>query len=171
MSLTANFSSSEDITSNNLVTFNDTSTGSDGTIVTRRVYVLLSDGTYLVPAGTTTSYFLWDYANASIQVDLLSKSTSAAVTVEWWSSTAKVYTLTIDSEWDLYDYVFLFGLLSAQTSYPAVNANQGYWPNSWYMCTNLFQSENAITKMNDVYSSQSALDRNQLLINNQSLYF
>lgn len=171
MALTPNFSSSENLSANNYVTFVDTSTGSDGTIVTRRVYILQADGTYLVPAGTTTNYFLWDYTNASITVDLLSKSTTANVTVEWWSSSAKVYTKTILTEWDLYDYVFLFGLLQTQTSNPLIINDANYYNNTMAMIVNLFQSENAVELMDDLYSSQSALDRNQQLINNQNGYF
>ena len=173
MALNPNFTSTEDLYSNNLVTFNDTSTGTDGTITVRHISILQSDGTYLVPNGTSTTYIVWDYANSSIVLDLLKKSTAATVTVEWFAdpSQAAIYTLTQYMIWDLYDYVFLFGLLSAQTSKPIAVDDIGYWPNSWYMVTNIFQAENAITKMNDTYSSQGALDRNQELIDNQSNYF
>ncbi|HXU25765.1 MAG TPA: hypothetical protein VN698_00930 [Bacteroidia bacterium] len=173
MALTPNFTSTEDLYSNNLVTFNDTSTGSDGTITVRHISILLADGSYLVPAGTSTNYIIWDYANSSILLNLLTKSTSATVKVEWFAdpTQAAVYTLTQYMIWDLYDYVFLFGLLGSQTSKPIVVDDIGYWPNSWYMCTNLFQAEQAIVKMNDTYSSQGALDRNQDLIDNQSKFF
>lgn len=171
MALTANFSSSENLSANQYVTFTDTSTGSDGTIVTRRVYVLLADGTYLVPAGTTTDYFLWDYSVSFITVDLLSKSTSASVRVEWWDNSAKVYEKTILTEWDLYDYIFLFGLLQTQTSQPSIMNDANYYGNVMQMIVNLFQSESAVELMDDLYSSQSSLDRNQQLINHQNDYF
>jgi hypothetical protein len=173
MALNPNFTSTEDLYSNNLVTFNDTSTGTDGTITVRHISILLADGTYLVPTGTSTTYIVWDYANSSILLDLITKSTAGTVTVEWFAdpSQAAIYTLTKYEEWNLYDYVFLFGLLGNQTSKPIVVDDIGYWPNSWYMCTNIFQAENAITKMNDTYSAQAALDRNQELIDNQSKFF
>jgi len=173
MALTVNFTSSESLSSNNLVTFTDTSTGTDLTITTRRIYIRLANGNWLTTAGesTTSAYESWDYSLATIQLDLLSKSTTANVTVEWYAGASLVYTKTILMEWDLYDYVFLFGLLSAQTSFPAVNDNQGYWPNSFKMVTGIFQSESAVTNMDDLYSSQAALDRNQYLIDNQNLFF
>ena len=174
MALVPNFSSSESLSSNNLVTFTDTSTGSDLTITTRRIYVRLANGNWLTTGGvesTTSAYMTWSYADASTTIDLLTRSTTANVTVEWYAVAVLTYTKTILTEWDWYDYVFLFGLLSAQTSYPARTDSIGYWPNSWYMCTNLFQSEVAVEDMDDLYSSQAALDRNQLMISNENLYF
>lgn len=174
MPLVPNFSTSESLSSNNLVTFTDTSTGSDGTITTRRIYVRLANGNWLTTGGvqsTTSAYMTWDYADSSTTIDLLTKSTTSNVTVEWYAGAVLTYTKTILIEWDLYDYVFLFGLLSTQTSYPARTDSIDYWPNSWYMCTNLFQSEQAVELMDDIYSSQAALDRNQLMITNENNYF
>lgn len=169
--LTANFSSSESLSSNNLVTFLDISTGSDGTITTRRIYILLANGTYLVPTGTTTDYIVWDYANASIVVDILTQSTAASVRVDWLAGSSVVYTKTILMGWDLYDYVFLFGLLQTQTSKPNIIDDSNYYNNTLAMIVNLFQGENAIEKMDDLYSSQAAFNRNTFLINNQNLFF
>lgn len=173
MALTPNFSSSESLSSNSYVTFTDTSTGTDLTITTRRLYIRLANGNYLTTAGesTASAYESWDYADTSITLDLLSASTSANVTVEWYAGATLTYTKTILMEWDLYDYLFLFGLLSAQTSFPAINDNQGYWPNTFAMITNLFQSEQAVILMDDLYSSQAALDRNLYFINNENLFF
>lgn len=174
MALTPNFSTSESLSSNSLVTFTDTSTGVDLTITTRRIYVRLANGNWLTTGGvqsTTSAYMTWSYADASTTIDLLTSSTTANVTVEWYAGATLTYTKTILCEWDLYDYVFLFGLLSAQTSFPAINANQGYWPNSFAMITNLFQSEQAVELMDDLYSSQASLDRNQYFINNENLFF
>lgn len=173
MPLVPNFSSSESLSSNSVVTFTDTSTGSDGGLTSRKIFIRLANGNWLTTSGqsTTSASETWAIGDTSIALDILSSSTTANVTVQWLTGSTVTYTKTILMEWDLYDYVFLFELLSAQTSFPAVNANQGYWPNSWFMCTNLFQSEQAVELMDDLYSSQAALDRNQLLINNENLYF
>lgn len=170
---TPNFSTSESLSSNDIVTFTDTSVGSDLGLTSRKIFIRLANGNWLTTAGqsTTSASETWAIGDTSVALSLLTSSTTANVTVQWLTGSTVTYTKTILCEWDLYDYVFLFGLLSAQTSYPAVNANQGYWPNSWYMCTNLFQSENAVTNMDDLYSSQAALDRNQIMINNENLYF
>lgn len=173
MALTVNFTSSESLSSPNLVTFEDTSTGTDVTIVNRRIIVRLANGNYLTTSGesTTEAYENWDYAESEITLDLLERSTSANVTVEWWSNSARVYTKTILMQWDLYDYLFLFELLSSQTSAPIAVDNQGYWPNTFKMVTNLFQSESAVENMDDLYSAQGALDRNYYLITHQSMFF
>lgn len=173
MALTANFSSSEGLSNLDQVTFLDTSTGSDGGLTSRRIYIRLANGNWLTTAGesTTSAYETWDIGDTSIVLSLLSSSTTASVTVNWMTGSTVTYTKTILSEWDLYDYVFLFGLLSVQTSAPTRDTNTGYWQNSFKMVTNLFQSESAVTYMDDLYSSQAALDRNQLFITNENLYF
>lgn len=171
MALTVDFTSSQSLSSPNLITFNDTSVGTDLTIVTRRVYVTLADGTYLVQSGTTTNYELWNYSLATIQLNLLSKSQVANVTVEWWSSTAIVYTKTILMEWDLYDYLFLFGLMQTQTSMPSIIEDTNYYDNCLKMIVNLFNSESATKLMNDIYSAQANLDNNLYLIQNANFYF
>jgi len=173
MALTPNFTSTQSIASPAQITFYDTSSGVDGTITTRTIFIRLSNGKWLTTAGESSTILgeTWDYADASITLSLLSRSTVANVTVAWYNGSTQVYTKTILSEWNFYDYLFLFGLLSAQTSYPAINASTGYWPNSFVMVTNIFQSEKAVELMDDLYSAQKALDRNQLFIDNENLFF
>lgn len=173
MALTANFSSSEGLSNLDQVTFLDTSTGSDGGLTSRRIYIRLANGNWLTTAGesTTEVYEVWSISDLSITLSLLSSSTTAYVTVKWMTGSIVTYTKTLLQEWDLYDYVFLFGLLSVQTSAPARDSDTGYWSNTFKMITNLFQSENAVIKMDDLYSSQAALDRNQFFITNENLYF
>lgn len=169
--LTPNFTSTESLSSPNFITFTDTSTGSDATIVNRRIYVQLADGTYLVPSGTSTSYINWAYTDSSITLNLIEKSQSANVLVVWSDGTTDVYTKTILMEWDLYDYLFLFYLLQVQTSSPSIINDTNYYGNCLKMIVNLFNSENATLLMDDLYSSQAALDKNFYLMNNQQYAF
>lgn len=171
MSLSPNFTSVQSLSSNNLVTFSDSSSGTDSSITNRTIQVLLSDGTYLVPAGNSGTLIQWSYSLPSIEVDLLKKSTAATVTVVWLAGTTSIYTKTINMEWDLYDYVFLFGLLSNQTSIPNIINDANYYNNVLKMIVNLFNSENAVTLMSDTYSAQSNLDKNFYLMSNQQLFF
>ena len=170
---TPNFSTSESLSSNNLVSFVDTSVGTDLNLTARQIAILLANGNYLTTAGesATIAYETWPIADSSIELNLLTKSTVGLVTVNWLTGSTVTYTKTILCEWDLYDYVFLFGLLSTQTSYPARTDNVGYWQNSFKMITNLFQSEQAVELMDDLYSSQASLDRNFYMISNQSNFF
>lgn len=174
MPLTPNFSTSESLSSNNLITFVDSSTGSDISLTSRRVAILLANGKWLDTGGsesTTIVYHTWDIGDTSVELNLLTKSTVGNVTVDWMTGATATYTKTILCEWDLYDYCFLFGLLSAQTSYPARTDNQGYWQDSFKMITNLFQSEQAVELMDDLYSSSAALDRNYYMITHQNNFF
>lgn len=169
--LTPNFSSTQSTSDPRYITFVDSSTGSDGTIDNRQVTVTLADGTTLVPPGVTTSYFDWSYLNSSVLVNLLAKSASATVEVVWLSGNSPVYTKTIDMTWYFADILFLFNLLSFQTSNPKIINDTNYYSNAFIMITNLQLSGIAITDMDDVYSSQGQLDKNQYYIQNQNLFF
>ena len=174
MPITPSFRSSLSISSNNLVTFVDNSSGTDLSLTNRRIYVVLANGNWLTTGGvesSTEAYIDWSYADTSTVINLLTKSTTASVTVKWYAGSTYVTEETILMEWDLFDYCFLFGLLSAQTSYPARTDNTGYWSNSFKMITNLFQSEQATELMEDIYSSQASLDRNYYMITHQNNFF
>jgi hypothetical protein len=173
VALTPNFSSSESIASPNLVTFTDTSTGSDGTITTRRIYIRLANGNWLTTAGesTTSAYESWSYSDSSIQLDLLTQSTTGSVTVEWYAGSTLTYTKTILMEWDLYDYLFAFELIQSQTATPKIIQDTNYYSNFFMFITNIWSSEAAVTYGDDLYSSQQCLNQNQLLIDNSDFYF
>lgn len=172
MPLTPNFITTQDLSNPNLITFTDTSSGTDGTITTRYIFVQLWDGSYLVPKGTTTNYIVWDYANSSIVLDLINKSQAVKVTVQWFAdvNSSAVYELSENIEWGLFDYLFLFQLLQTQTSSPNVINNPTFYEQTLNMIVNLFQAENAILPMGDIYSSQAAFDRNLSLIRYQNSF-
>lgn len=171
MALTPSFTASQDLSNPNLITLTDTSTGSDS-IVERHVFIQLWDGSYLVPAGTDTNYVVWDYANPSITLDVLTKSQAVTVTVQWFVNVNSnpSYTVVEEFAWDLHDYLFLFELLQTQTSNPFIINNSEFYGVSLNMVVNLFQAENAINKMTDVYSSQAALDRNLQYIKSENIF-
>jgi len=173
MAITANFSSTESLSTPSQVTFTDTSTGSDGTLTVRHLYIQLANGSYLTESGesTTPTYTVWDYSDASITLDILSQSTTANCTVIWLSGSTPVTNKTILMIWDLYDYIFMFGLIQTQTSSPTIISDTNYYSNYLQMIVNVFSAETACTLMSDIYSSQASLNKNQYLINNQNLFF
>jgi len=168
VALTPNFSSSESLASNNLVTFTDTSTGVDSGLTIRKIFVRLANGNWLTTAGesTTSASEDWAIGDVSITLDLLTQSTTANVTVQWLTGSTVTYTKTILMEWDLYDYVFAFGLIQNQTASPSIIQDQNYYSNFFKFITNIWNSESAVTYGDDLYSSQSCLNKNQWLINN-----
>jgi len=173
MALTPNFSSSESLSTLANITFLDTSTGAYLTITTRRIYVRLANENWLTTASesTTSAYESWSYADSSITLGLLTESTTANVTVEWYAGATLTYTKTILTIWDLYDYVFAFELIQSQTATPGIIQDDNYYQNFFKFITNLWSAEAAVTYGDDLYSSQSALNVNQNMINNESNYF
>ena len=166
MPLVPNFTSTESLSSPGTITFTDTSTGSDNTLTVRTITLTYADGTVGSPIG-------WNIGQASITIaNLVPRSTTASVTVNWLDGATVVYTKTILMEWDLFDYVFMFGLIQTQTSTGgSILQDQNYLFNSMNYIVNLTNSETACNLIDDAYSSQSALDRNYALSQNQSKYF
>lgn len=173
MPLSPNFTSSEGLSNLNLVTFLDTSTGSDGGLTERRIYCRLANGNWLTTSGesTTIAYEVWNIADLSITLSLLSQSTTANVTVNWMTGSTVTYTKTILTIWNLYDYIFSFGLIQSQTATPSIINDNSYYSNFFAFITNIWNSETAVTYGNDLYSSQGALNVNQNMINNANFYF
>lgn len=173
MPLTANFSSSESLSTLANVSFLDTSTGSDGGLTIRKIFIRLANGNWLTTAGesTTSASEDWPIADAGITLALLTQSTVANVTVNWMTGSTVTYTKTILTIWDLYDYVFAFELIQSQTATPSIISDANYYENFFKFITNIWSAESAVTYGDDLYSSQSALNVNQNLINNEQMYF
>lgn len=162
---TPQISATQSIAYNNLITLNDTSIGSDGTLTSRKIYIRLADGTYLAN-GT-----VWPYADASVVLNILTQSTAPEITIEWLAGSTVVYTYTNTFDFNLYDYVFALGLLSDQTGEPGVIQDTNYYNNFMKFIVNLVNSENAILYGGDIFSAQGALNVNQNMILNESKYF
>ena len=83
MPLAPNFTASQFTGTPSYITLTDTSTGSDVTIVSRKVFIQSAFGTFLVPSGTSTQYFVWALANTSTTVSVLTQDTAVSITVQW----------------------------------------------------------------------------------------
>ncbi len=103
MALVNSFSQSQPVGAPSIITLTDTSTGSDSSITERRVYLRKSDGLFLVPPGTETDYIVWDYADATIDIDVLSKDRALLITVEWIGTVAPVVPIPTTGVWAYYD--------------------------------------------------------------------
>jgi hypothetical protein len=173
MPLNPNFSATESLADPNEITLTDTSTGSDGTITTRRVYIQLANGNWLTEAGesTTVAYESWAYADTSIVLDVLTKSTACTITVEWYAGAVLTYSVTEEFVFNIYDYLFALETLQGVTSEPDLIQDTGFYSNFIKLIVDIFNSENAITYGGDIYSSQEALNRNNLMIENEAYYF
>lgn len=174
MALTPNFTGSQNSGTPSTVSFTDTSTGSDGAITKRRIFLLQSDGTYLVPSGVTTDYTQWAYADSTIYLGVLSQDTALSVTVQWLSVTNTVlYTKTIAYGFSAYGETFYYGLTQGQVpiTNPSVTMGTDYYKNKMMFRVFLDSADQAISFASDIYSAQNCYDQEQNMINNQAFYF
>lgn len=172
MPLSVNFSVSQSLANPNELTFTDTSTGSDATITTRRIYILDAYGNYLVESGTTTQYEEWAYPiSNTITLDVLTKATTPNITVKWMNGATVVYELTVAVAYLLHLYKLGFSLTRSVLSNPPVIQNTDYYLSKIKLIVDIDDAENAISYNSDIVNAQSAADRGTYLEENQSKYF
>lgn len=176
MALTPNFSASQTIGEPGKINLSDISTGSDAAIVSRRVYIEDANGDYLVETGTTTDYEVWDYADSSITLDVLTQDTAANITVQWLSVSGIVlYTKTILYEFSLNGDQFLLNLTLAQISSNINSAglsyNNTFYLNKMKVYVALNDAANAVEIGNNIAAAQAALNRSTDLISNNNNFY
>lgn len=170
MPLVPNFSISSNITTPSVLQLVDTSSGSDGAITQRRVYLQQFDGTYLVPTGTTTSYIDWAYASSTKNIDAMDKDYALNIIVQWLDvSNAVLYTKTILVEFNSYARTFRLKLLKAIASNPKLVNNQNYFDVMSQLTIYIDGANEAVTLAGDVTLAQLCNDNAAYLINNPKL--
>ena len=172
MPLVPNFTASQYSGTPSVITLTDTSTGSDVTIASRRVYLLQANGTFLVPAGNTTDYVLWDLVDTSISIDVLSQDTALSITVQWMSGINTVVTSkTISFAFTAYNETFYYGLTESQVANSNLTASTNWYQTKLILRVEIDSADQAITFASDIYSAQAALNRATFISTNQSYFF
>lgn len=172
MPLTPNFTASQNYGTPSVITLTDTSTGSDGTIAKRRVYMLQANGTYLVPAGTTTNYVDWTLADTSISLDVLAQDSALSITVQWLtSSNVVVQSKTTSFAFTAYNETFYYGLTESQVANSILTASQDWYGWKMTLRVELDSAYQAISFASDIYSAQSALNRATYISTNSNYFF
>ena len=172
MPLVPNFTASQFSGTPSVITLTDTSTGSDVAITTRRVYLLQAKGTFLVPAGTTTDYVVWDLVDTSIDLDVLSQDSALSITVQWMSSTNTIVTSkTISFAFTAYNETFYYGLTESQVANSNLSASTNWYQTKLVLRVEIDSADQAITFASDIYSAQAALNRATYISTNQALFF
>lgn len=167
------FSSSESLGLPEQVTLTDTSTSPDPGLTSRRVYFKLANGNWLTTSGesTTIAFETWDIGDVSLTLNILTKSTTVNITVDWMTNSTITGTSTVLTCFDLFDYLFAYELIGDQTSSPGTIQDTTYYSNFSQFIVNIFCAEIAVSTGNDLYSSQEALNRNYQMIQNENFYF
>jgi hypothetical protein len=172
MPLVPNFTASQYSGTPSVITLTDTSTGSDVTIASRRVYLLQANGTFLVPAGTTTDYIVWDLVDTSIDLDVLSQDSALSITVQWMSGINTVVTSkTISFAFTAYNETFYYGLTESQVANSNLTASTNWYQTKLILRVEIDSADQAITFASDIYSAQAALNRATYISTNQSYFF
>ena len=172
MPFVPNFTASQYSGTPSVITLTDTSTGSDVTIVSRRVYLLQANGTFLVPAGNTTDYILWDLVDPSISIDVLSQDSALSITVQWMSAGNTVVTSkTISFAFTAYNETFYYGLTESQVANSNLTASTNWYQTKLILRVEIDSADQAIIFASDIYSAQAALNRATFISTNQSFFF
>lgn len=172
MPLVPNFTASQFSGTPSVITLTDTSTGSDVTIASRRVYLLQANGTFLVPAGTTTDYVVWDLVDTSIDLDVLSQDSALSITVQWMSGLGTVVTSkTISFAFTAYNETFYYGLTESQVANSNLSASTNWYQSKLVLRVEIDSADQSITFASDIYSAQAALNRATYISTNQALFF
>jgi hypothetical protein len=172
MSLTPNFTASQSSGTPSIITLTDTSTGSDVTIAKRRVYLLQANGTFLVPAGTTTDYINWNLADTSIALNVLSQDSALSITVQWLTAgNAIVTSKTTSFAFTAYNETFYYGLTESQVANANLSASTNWYQTKLILRVEIDSANQAITFASDIYSAQAALNRATFISTNQALFF
>lgn len=174
MAFTPNFSVSQNSGTPSYLNFTDTSTGSDVSIVSRRIYMLQSDGTYLVPDGNSTDYVIWAIASSTISLDVLSQDTALTITVNWVDISGNtVETKTTSYGFQAFGETFYYGLTQNEVpiTNPNVTLSTNYYQNKMLLRVFLDSAEQAVSFASDIYAAQVAYDSETFLIANANFNF
>jgi hypothetical protein len=171
MPLVPNFTASQYSGTPSVITLTDTSTGSDVTIASRRVYLLQANGTFLVPAGNTTDYIEWDLVDTSVSIDVLSQDSALSITVQWVSGLGTVVTSkTTSFAFTAYNETFYYGLTESQVANSNLTASTNWYQTKLVLRVEIDSADQAITFASDIYSAQAALNRATYISTNQSFF-
>jgi len=175
MPLTPSFSVSQTVGNPSVIVVTDTSTGSDGAVTSRRVYLEDYEGNYVVPSGVTTNYIPWPLSSPTISIDCLTEDAALQVTVQWLNvSNTVLYSSSSLEGFTLYNETFYYSLTQAQAmvsnpSYIAQDTN--YYNNKMKLRLFIDSGNQAISIGNDITSAQICYDSATFIVNNQQNFF
>lgn len=172
MALIPSFTASQSSGLPGTILLTDTSTGSDVIITKRRVYLLQSNGQYLIPTGNSTNYIEWSIANPTISLNVLSQDTALSITVQWLSSSnVVVNTVTSSYAFVAYNETFYYGLTEDQVGNPNLISSTDWYQNKMILRVELDSAIQAVSFASDIVSAQSALDRATYISTNSNFFF
>lgn len=179
MPITASFSTSQSVGSPSEIILTDSSSGSDITATTRRIYIVNAAGEYITESGTTTAvaYTEFPLADGSeITLDVLDEDMALYVTLTYNNvSGGVVATVTNLRGFTLYNETFYYALTQAQAMQnqppPMIMQDSTYYTSKGILRTEIDAGNNAIAYGSDIVSAQACYDRATYMVTNQNTYF
>jgi len=172
MAISPSFTASQNSGTPSIITLTDTSTGTDVAITQRRVYLLQSNGQYLVPTGTIPDYIEWDIVDSTISLNVLVQDTALSITVQWLSvSNTVIESVTTSFAFTAYNETFYYGLTESQVANANLTASTNWYQTKMILRVELDSAYQAITFASDIFSAQAALNRATFISTNQSYFF
>ena len=172
MSFVQNFSVSSNITTPSVITLTDTSSGTDGSITGRYVYVQTHDGTYLTPTGNSGNGINWTLpSGATKTIDCMDKDYALNITVFWIGGSTILYQKTILAEFNAYARTYRYKLLKAQANNPSIINNANFFNVLSNLTTYIDGANEAVTLGGDITLSQLCNSKAKFLIDNPQLAY
>jgi len=170
MPLVPNFSVSQTLGSPNIITWTDTSTGSDVAITKVRIFFLKADGTYL--KNGSLNYFEYPYPAAPTDIGVMNRDYGLSITTEWLNvSNTVLYTKNYKMNFVAYTSNFIDGLTQQETALPSIEFTVDYFQQKGHIQTLVDDSNQAIALGADYKKAQVFLDQAYYIINNQTRFF
>lgn len=155
MAFSPDFSISQIIGQPSIVVLADISTGTDGTITQRRVYLRKADGTFKVPTGTSTDYIQWSYSDSSISIDALDTDYSFDIVVQWLNvSNTVIYDKTIATGLTLYNETYNYGLTRMFSANPLLINDDDFFDRMSSVRTVVDSGNQAVSFAEDIFAAQ-----------------
>lgn len=155
--------------------FTDGSTGSDGAVTQRRIYIQIPNGTYLVESGTTTEYEVWSGFPGTTTItlsDILDKDYGCRVVVEWLDVNGTVlYNQTQYIGFTCYNEDFDYEKTQNVASNQLLMNDNNFWVNKSRFRTLIDSGNNAIERASDTSSAQECYDLATEMREDAQFYF
>ena len=172
MSFSENFSVAQTPLNPALVIVEDTSTGADVLIVSRKITFTDAGGNTVVPSGTSTTYVAWPLATNPITVNLLTTDMALSIQVDWLDAGGvALYTKTTSYALVEYNKAFLYYLIQQQSLTPSIVQDQNYSINLANFWTTIIGATNAIEIGNDLSAAQNVINIGTNYRLNENFYF
>lgn len=175
MAISPSFTASQPIGQPSQIKLTDTSTGTDVTITTRRVFFIDAYGNFLVQDGTGTDYEVWtDFpGTTTITLDILSKDYALIIKVQWLTSGGTVVNEVIHDVqgFTYYNEQFDYQLTQLLSGNPLLINDGGFFNEKSTLRTDIDSGNQAIEQALDQYGAQQCYDRaTDLRLNSQYVF-